>query len=55
LSLILSGCKKDLKVAFIQGEWDYKYGHLGNLPGESAEKLLGFSIMATFQLGAVVL
>jgi hypothetical protein len=35
--LVVSGCKKDPRVEFIQGYWYYKDAHLANLPGESAQ------------------
>jgi hypothetical protein len=35
--LMLSGCKKDPRVTFIQGRWSYKNAHLSNIPGESAQ------------------
>ena len=38
IPLILSGCKKDPKVVFIQGEWYYKDAHLANIPSESAQE-----------------
>ncbi len=38
LPFILSGCKKDPQLAFIQGEWYYKDAHLANIPGESAQE-----------------
>ena len=37
LALVLSGCKKDPRVTFIQGIWFYKDEHLKNFPGESAQ------------------
>ncbi len=36
LPLVLSSCKKDPRVTFIQGEWYYKDAHLANIVGESA-------------------
>jgi hypothetical protein len=36
--IILSGCKKDQRIAFIQGEWYYKDTHLANIVGESAQE-----------------
>ncbi len=38
IALVLSGCKKDPKVDFIQGEWYYKDAHLANIVGESAQE-----------------
>jgi hypothetical protein len=35
--LVVSGCKKDPKVEFIQGAWNYKDAHLANIPAESAQ------------------
>ena len=37
-AILLTGCKKDPKVTFIQGEWYYKDAHLANIPNESAEE-----------------
>ena len=37
LTLLASGCKKDPRVEFIQGEWYYKDAHLANIPSESAQ------------------
>jgi hypothetical protein len=34
---VVSGCKKDARVDFIQGGWYYKDAHLANIPGESAQ------------------
>ena len=38
LALLTSGCKKDSRVEFIQGEWYYKDTHLANIPAESAQE-----------------
>jgi hypothetical protein len=35
--LAVSGCKKDPRLQFIQGEWYYKDAHLANIPAESAQ------------------
>jgi len=35
--LVVSGCKKDPRVEFIQGGWYYKDAHLANIPAESAQ------------------
>ena len=35
--MLVSGCKKDPKVEFIQGAWYYKDAHLANIPAESAQ------------------
>ena len=35
--LVVTGCKKDPKVVFIQGAWYYKDAHLANIPAESAQ------------------
>ena len=37
LVLMVSGCKKDPRVEFIQGAWYYKDAHLANIPAESAQ------------------
>jgi hypothetical protein len=37
-TLVLTGCKKDPRVEFIQGIWYYKDAHLANIPGESAQE-----------------
>lgn len=38
IALLLGGCKKDPKVAFIQGIWYYHDTHLANIPGEDAQE-----------------
>lgn len=38
IALLLGGCKRDPKVAFIQGIWYYHDVHLANIPGESAQE-----------------
>jgi hypothetical protein len=35
--LVASGCKKDPRVEFIQGDWYYQDAHLANIPAESAQ------------------
>ena len=37
MALMVSGCKKDPRVEFIQGSWYYKDAHLANIPAESAQ------------------
>jgi hypothetical protein len=37
IAMMISGCKKDPQVEFIQGVWYYKNVHLQNIPGESAQ------------------
>jgi hypothetical protein len=34
LALVISGCKKDQKLEFIQGSWYYNDAHLENIVGE---------------------
>jgi hypothetical protein len=36
-TLVLTGCKKDPRVEFIQGVWSYKDAHLANIPSEPAQ------------------
>jgi hypothetical protein len=35
LVLVITGCKKDPRLEFIEGAWYYKDAHLANVPGES--------------------
>ena len=37
MPLVVSGCKQDPRLQFIQGGWYYKDAHLANIPAESAQ------------------
>lgn len=37
LAMLLTACKADPRLEFIQGGWYYKDAHLANIPGESAQ------------------
>ncbi len=52
IPILLSGCKKDPKVVFIQGEWYYKDAHLANIPNESAQETSWLFDNGYFSLGS---
>jgi hypothetical protein len=51
-SFLLTGCKKDPKVSFIQGEWYYKDAHLANIVGESAQETSWLFDNGYFSIGS---
>jgi hypothetical protein len=51
-AIVLSGCKKDPKVVFIQGEWYRKNAHLANIPGEPAQETSWYFDNGYFSVGS---